>query len=57
MGVAGLIFEPHPPNLENLHNFERCSNDVKTFFLISLLVSDIKKNGNEFSVHLLNDLV
>ena len=21
MGVAGLIFEPHPPNFENLYNF------------------------------------
>ena len=21
MGVAGLVFEPHPPNIEYLHNF------------------------------------
>ena len=35
MGVAGLIFEPHPPNFENLYNFYRCSSDVKTFFDIS----------------------
>jgi hypothetical protein len=21
MGVAGVIFEPHPPNFENLYNF------------------------------------
>ena len=21
MGVAGLVFEPHPSNFENLHNF------------------------------------
>ena len=21
MGVAGLIFEPHPPNFENIYNF------------------------------------
>ena len=43
MGVVGLMFEPHPPNFEKLYNFLRCSNDIKTFFLISLLVSDIKK--------------
>ena len=33
MGVAGLIFEPHPPNFENQYNFWRCSNDAKIFFL------------------------
>ena len=32
MGVAGLMFEPHPPNFENLYNLWRCSNDAKTFF-------------------------
>ena len=32
MGVAGLMFKPHPPDFENLYNFKRCSNDVKTFF-------------------------
>ena len=21
MGVAGLVFEPHPPNFENFYNF------------------------------------
>ena len=21
IGVAGIIFEPHPPNFENLYNF------------------------------------
>ena len=26
MGVAGVSFEPHPPNFENLYNFQRCSN-------------------------------
>jgi hypothetical protein len=30
--MAGLIFEPHPPNFENLYNFLRCSNDVKNIF-------------------------
>jgi len=43
MGVAGLIFEPRPLNFENQHNFWRCLNDIKTFFLISLLVSDFQK--------------
>ena len=33
MGMAGLMFEPHPPNFENLYNFSRCSNEFKPFFL------------------------
>ena len=32
MGVAGLIFEPHPPNFENQYNFWKCSNDAKMIF-------------------------
>ena len=28
MGVAGLIFKPHPPNFENQYNFLRCSIDA-----------------------------
>ena len=32
MGVAGLIFEPRPPNFENQYNFGRCSNDAKMIF-------------------------
>ena len=32
MGVAGLIFEPHPPNFENQYNFWRCLNDIKMIF-------------------------
>ena len=40
MGVAGLIFEPYPPNFENQYNFWRCSND----FLICLLVSDFQRS-------------
>ena len=32
MGVAGLIFEPYPPNFENQYNFWRCSSDAKNFF-------------------------
>ena len=32
MGVADVIFEPHPPNFENLYNFWRCSNDAKMIF-------------------------
>ena len=36
MGVAGLIFEPRPPNFENQYNFWRCLNGIKTFFDISI---------------------
>ena len=32
MGMAGLIFEPHPPNFENQYNFWRCSNDAIMIF-------------------------
>ena len=32
MGVAGLIFEPHPPNFENQYNFWRCLNGTKKIF-------------------------
>ncbi len=41
MGVAGVIFEPRPPDCQNSYNFKRCLSDVN--FFISLLVSDIKK--------------
>ena len=44
MGVAGLIFEPQPPNFENQYNFWRCSNDAKMIFLISVLVSDFQRS-------------
>ena len=29
MGVAGVIFEPRPPNFENQHNFWRCLSGIK----------------------------
>ena len=32
MGVAGLIFEPHPPYFANQYNFWRCANDVSMIF-------------------------
>ena len=39
MGVVGLMFEPHPPNFENLYNlFKWCYDN----FLKSLLVSDFQ---------------
>ena len=48
MGVAGPIFEPHPPNFENQYNFLRCSNDNNMIFL---LVSDFKDQcGSVLSV-------
>ena len=45
MGVAGLMFEPHPPNFENQYNFynwgvQMMLND----FLISCLVSDFQRS-------------
>ena len=40
--LAGLIFEPHPPNFENQYNFWRCLNGIVIIFLISLLVSDFQ---------------
>ena len=32
MGVASLIFEPHPPNFANQYNFFRWTNDVTMVF-------------------------
>ena len=32
MGVAVSIFEPHPKNFKNKHNFWRCLNDISIFF-------------------------
>jgi hypothetical protein len=32
MGVAGLIFEPRPPDFENQYNFLRCLNNIKMIF-------------------------
>ena len=33
MGVAGLMFEAHPPNFENLYNFWRCLNGIKSVWV------------------------
>ena len=35
MGVAGLMFEPHPLNSENLNNFKDVQMILKQFFDIS----------------------
>ena len=32
MGVAGLIFEPHPPNFQNQYNFEDAQMMFKYVF-------------------------
>ena len=32
MGMAGLVFEPHPPNFQNQYNFFRCTNDITMIF-------------------------
>ena len=36
MGVAGLIFEPHPPNFENQYNFEDVQMMLRLFFDFSV---------------------
>ena len=38
MGVAGLIFEPHPPNFQNQYNFWRFSNDVKMIVVLTKFI-------------------
>ena len=43
MGVARLIFQPHPPNFANLYNFYICTNDIIMIFFIHLLVSNGKR--------------
>ena len=36
LGVASLIFDLHPPNFANLHNFLRCTNHITiTFWYLS----------------------
>ena len=35
MGVAGLMFEPHPPNSENYTTFKDVQMKLKQFFDIS----------------------
>ena len=35
MGMAGLMFEPRPPNFENFHNFKDVQMMLKQFFDIS----------------------
>ena len=47
IGVAGSMFEPHPPNLQLL----RCSNDVEMIFGLSLLVSNFQRSVWECSIH------
>ena len=51
MGVAGLMFEPHPPNFENYTTYKDVQMMLKHFFNISTGFR-CKKNEKEFSVHL-----
>ena len=51
MGVAGVIFEPRPPNSQSYTTFKDVQVILKHFFDISTGFRN-KKNGNEFSVHL-----
>ena len=44
MGVAGLMFEPHPPNFENHTIFEDVKKVLKCFFFISLTVLDLQRS-------------
>ena len=32
MGMAGLIFEPRPPNFEKQYNIWKCLNDIEMIF-------------------------
>ena len=51
MGVAGVIFEPHPPNFENLYTFKDVQMMLKRFFDVS---TDFRfsKISVECSVHI-----
>ena len=42
MGVAGSIFEPHPPNFVKIHFFMSCKN-AEIFVMISQVVPDLAK--------------
>ena len=42
MGVAGSIFELHPPNFVRIHIFMSCKN-AEIFVMISQVVSDLAK--------------
>ena len=43
MGMTSLIFDPHPPNFANLHNFLRCTNDIIMTFWNSFWFQIYKK--------------
>ena len=51
MGVAGLMFEPHPPYFEDFYNFLRCSNDIKTIFWYLYWFQIFKNAVRQCSVH------
>ena len=42
MGVAGILFELHPPNLVRFHFFHSCKN-AEILVVISVVVSDLPK--------------
>ena len=51
--MAGLIFEPHPPNFENQYNFWRCSNNVDFFSFFNFSTGfRFSKVSVECSVHI-----
>ena len=44
MGVAGLVFEPPPPNFEKMHNFPRYTNDIIMNYGYFLWFKSLKKS-------------
>ena len=47
MGVAGLIFKPHPPDFQNQDNFWRWSNDISMIFWYPCRLKIFKKNQKQ----------
>ena len=50
MGIAGLIFELHPPNFQKMCIFWRCTNGISTIFCY-LLWFQFCKNCQSLPVH------
>ena len=44
MAVAGLVFEPRPPNFEKMHNFPRYTNDIITNYEYFYWFKSLKKS-------------
>ena len=46
-GMAGSIFEPHPPNFQNQDNFWKWSNDITMIFWYLCWFKIFKKSGKQ----------